>query len=111
MKVTGWCCCCCRWQRWRSGVAGWGGAGLCAVAPTATSYAFGWQDLWKAPDQQGQEALDNGQPDVAAKLFHDPAWKGLLFVRAKIMLPQPEQYAAQKSVDGQYNYVMPRPGW
>lgn len=85
---------------------GWLGVALaCVLLPQPQpSYAFGWQDLWKTPDQQGQEALDNGQPEVAAKLFHDPAWKGASAYQSKDYVTAAEQYAAQKSVDGQYNY-------
>lgn len=37
--------------------------------------ALGWNDLWQTPDQQGQKALQEGNPELAASLFDDPAWK------------------------------------
>ncbi|WP_257263212.1 tetratricopeptide repeat protein, partial [Endozoicomonas sp. ONNA2] len=37
--------------------------------------ALSWNDLWQTRDQQGQKALQEGNPDLAASLFNDPAWK------------------------------------
>ncbi|WP_257297032.1 VWA domain-containing protein [Endozoicomonas sp. YOMI1] len=37
--------------------------------------AFSWNDLWQTRDQQGQKALHEGNPELAASLFNDPAWK------------------------------------
>lgn len=42
----------------------------------------GWDDLWKTPDQQGQEALAQQETERAAQLFEDPAWRGTALYRA-----------------------------
>ena len=34
-----------------------------------------WEDLWSRRDQQGYEALDNGQPKAAAELFRNQGWR------------------------------------
>jgi Ca-activated chloride channel family protein len=41
-----------------------------------------WQDLWKRTDQQAAQALQNGHPEQALKLAHDPAWRGAAAYRA-----------------------------
>jgi len=40
------------------------------------SKAMDWNSLWSRPDQQAARALAEGDAARAAKLFHDPAWKG-----------------------------------
>lgn len=47
-------------------------AGGLLPAPAAADF---WADLWSRRDQQGHEALQEGQPDAAARLFADPAWR------------------------------------
>lgn len=37
--------------------------------------ALSWDDLWQTRDQQGQKALQAGNPELAATLFSDPPWK------------------------------------
>ncbi len=67
--------------------------------------AFGWDDLWLTPDQQGQAALDNGQPAKAAELFQNPAWKGAAAYKNKDYAAAAQHYASQQSINGQYNYA------
>ena len=47
-------------------------AGGLLPAPAAADF---WADLWSRRDQQGHEALQEGRPDAAARLFADPAWR------------------------------------
>ncbi len=42
---------------------------------TQDAMAFSWNDLWQTRDQQGQKALQEGNPELAASLFNDSAWK------------------------------------
>ncbi len=42
---------------------------------TQEARAFSWDDLWQTRDQQGQKALQAGDPAKAAELFENPAWK------------------------------------
>ena len=39
------------------------------------AHAFGWEDLWRNNDQQGQKRLAEGNAAEAAELFDDPAWR------------------------------------
>jgi len=39
------------------------------------SYAFSWQELWKTPDQQGQELFDQQHYKEAEQAFQSPQWK------------------------------------
>lgn len=85
---------------------GWLGAVLvCILLPQPQpANAFGWDDLWQTPDQQGQEALDNGQPARAAELFQNPDWKGAAAYKNKDYAAAAQHYATQQSINGQYNY-------
>ncbi|KEI72176.1 VWA domain-containing protein [Endozoicomonas elysicola] len=42
---------------------------------TQEAKAFSWDDLWQTRNQQGQKALQAGDPAKAADLFENPAWK------------------------------------
>ena len=44
--------------------------------------AFDWQDLWRRPDQQARQALEQGDVEKAAELFKEPVWKGAAHYRA-----------------------------
>lgn len=55
---------------------------LLLVLPPQRADAFGWDDLWLRPDQQGQRALDDGDAARAAQLFGDPQRKGAAQYRA-----------------------------
>jgi Ca-activated chloride channel family protein len=55
---------------------GWVAAWLvCLLLPAPRAAAFEWRDLWKRADQQGYEAMQAEQPEVAAELFEDPQWR------------------------------------
>lgn len=56
---------------------------LVACVPLGNqAYAFGWDDLWRNPDQQGQKQLAEGNAADAAKLFEDPRWRAVANYRA-----------------------------
>ncbi|MEZ5535543.1 MAG: VWA domain-containing protein [Thiolinea sp.] len=63
-----------------------------------------WDDLWLTPDQQGQQALQQGDPATAANLFHNPDWKAAAAYRAKDYAQAEALYADSKTADGLYNY-------
>jgi len=86
---------------------GWLGAVLvCILLPQPqTATAFSWDDLWLTPDQQAQEAMDDGQPARASELFQNPEWKGASAYKNKDYQIAAQQYAAQQSITGQYNYA------
>lgn len=62
---------------------GWLGAlfCLCLIQPDM-SYAGSWSDWWWHRDQQGAQALADGDAAQAAELFEDPLWRGTALYRA-----------------------------
>lgn len=57
--------------------------GLAAGLLPAPAAAGLWEDLWSRRDQQGYEALQEGQPESAASLFADPAWRNAAKYRSE----------------------------
>lgn len=55
---------------------------LIILPQTHPAYASTWSSLWLRDDQRGQQAMDAGQPQLAAKLFHDPQWRAAANYRA-----------------------------
>lgn len=66
------------------------------------SDAFEWQDLWKTPDQQGQE-LFSKDPSAAAKKFQNPNWKGSALYKSGNYQEAAEQFSQDSSAQGKYN--------
>ncbi|WP_161984232.1 VWA domain-containing protein [Sulfuriferula plumbiphila] len=55
---------------------------LIILPQTHPAYASGWSSLWLRDDQRGQQAMDAKQPQLAARLFHDPEWRAAAEYRA-----------------------------
>jgi Ca-activated chloride channel family protein len=78
---------------------------VCILLPQQQpAHAFSWDELWQTPDQQAQTALDNGELERATTLFQNPNWKGAAAYKNKDYATAAQQYAAQNSIDAQYNY-------
>ncbi len=45
------------------------------ILPLPEAHALTWSDLWKTRDQQGQEAFQADEHELAGELFEDPAWR------------------------------------
>lgn len=69
------------------------------------SYAFEWQDLWKTPDQQGQQAFDHQQYEQAAAKFKSPDWQAATQYKAEKYQQAAEtlQPLQQPTADVYYN--------
>ena len=80
----------------------WSLALLCLL-PVDSTYAFEWSDLWRTKDQQGIEALQQGQPGRAAQLFKNPGWKGSALYRDEDYQNAASQFDNIDSTDGRYN--------
>ena len=76
---------------------------LWLLLPVPRAEAFEWQDLWQRRDQRGYEALQQQQPDRAAKLFKDPAWRGAAEFRAGDFADSAATLAVLDSADAHYN--------
>ena len=76
---------------------------LLCLLPVDSTYAFEWSDLWQTKDQQGIEALQQGQPGRAAQLFENPGWKGSALYRDEDYQNAASQFDNIDSTDGRYN--------
>ncbi|HEX7063245.1 MAG TPA: VWA domain-containing protein [Woeseiaceae bacterium] len=77
---------------------------LCVFAlPPGQAQAFEWQDLWRTPDQQGKQALEDGRVGEAAELFDDRAWRGVAAYRAGDWSASAAAFAGRDDPDGTYN--------
>jgi len=75
---------------------------FCLVQPQP-SYAWGWDDLWQRPDQQGAEAFQAGDYALAQKLFENPDWQGTSAYRDGDYQQALEDFSQTQSADSAYN--------
>lgn len=71
--------------------------------PVDAAESGGWRDWWWRPDQQGQQALEEGDPARAATLFEDPDWRGTAAYRAGDFQAAAEAFTGNDSADAWYN--------
>ncbi|WP_250658604.1 VWA domain-containing protein [Alkalimarinus coralli] len=64
--------------------------------------AFEWKDLWKTPDQQAMEIVENN-PAKAAELFEDPQWKGTAQYKAKQYEEAQQSFETATTTTALYN--------
>jgi Ca-activated chloride channel family protein len=62
-----------------------------------------WEDLWFTADQQGQRALQQGDPEAAAGLFENPEWAGTASYRAGDYEAAANAFSGKDSADSWYN--------
>jgi Ca-activated chloride channel family protein len=62
-----------------------------------------WDDFWRRPDQQAYTALRDGEPERAAGLFEDGAWRAAADYRNEAFERAAEHYRGDPSIDGLYN--------
>lgn len=65
--------------------------------------AFGWQDLWRNKNQQGQKQLEEGNAAEAAELFNDPAWRAVASYKAGDYGGSASGFADGEDIDSLYN--------
>ncbi|WIO75419.1 VWA domain-containing protein [Porticoccaceae bacterium LTM1] len=65
--------------------------------------AFDWKDLWKTPNQQGQQAFEKEQFENAQQTFKDPNWKGAAAYRNGDYETALSEYQKDNSAAGLYN--------
>ncbi|MDR4500857.1 MAG: VWA domain-containing protein [Nitrospirales bacterium] len=83
---------------------GWlGVVALMVLLSPSPGMAFFEGDWWFRPDQQGSQALEQDNPQTAATLFEDSAWKGVAHYRAGNFEQAIEDFTQDDSIDGQYN--------
>ncbi|HIE55225.1 MAG TPA: VWA domain-containing protein, partial [Chromatiaceae bacterium] len=62
-----------------------------------------WKDLWYRPDQQGQQLLQQQQPEAAAARFRDPAWKASALYRSGDYQEAARLWSRGESAEERYN--------
>ena len=73
---------------------------LLTSAPTEASI---WHDLWYTADQQGQNALENGDAEIAQSLFKDPQWQASAAYKNADYDSAAELFKQGDSADDYYN--------
>lgn len=76
---------------------------LLLMAVPQPSYAFGFEDLWRTPDQQGQHLLKRHHPAEAARHFEDPQWQGVALYQAGDYAGAVQRFAKGSSAADHYN--------
>lgn len=76
---------------------------LLVIFPAEQSQASWWDDLWQSPDQQAMQALQTGDPEKAAALFEDPAWRATASYRSEDFEAAANDFGAINTGPGQYN--------
>ncbi len=74
-----------------------------AFLPLDQSHAFGWDDLWKTPDQQAAEALQKGETERAAELFESTEHKAHARYNAGQYQQAEQSYSQVDSASAMYN--------
>ncbi len=67
------------------------------------AHALEWVELWQRPDQRGQQALQEGDPERAQSLFRDPLWRGLAAYESGDFVAAEAAFATDDSARGHYN--------
>jgi Ca-activated chloride channel homolog len=67
------------------------------------SYAFGFEDLWCRPDQQGQHLLQRHRPAEAARHFENVQWQGIALYEAGDFAGAAQRFAQGNTAIDHYN--------
>ena len=67
------------------------------------AYAFSWQDLWKTPEQQASEALEQQRHEDAVKLSSNPDVLGSAFYRQQQYEQAYDHFKQSRGADADYN--------
>ncbi|WP_226661974.1 VWA domain-containing protein [Microbulbifer aggregans] len=76
---------------------------LALLLPITKSDATTWQDLWKTPNQQAEQLLQEGKPEQAAELFKNPQWRGTASYRAGEFDTATKNFSQSADPQGLYN--------
>lgn len=70
---------------------------------TTSPWPDSWRDWWQTPDQQGAEALSQGDAATAAERFRHPQWKGYAQYESGQHAAAARQFALQDDAAAHYN--------
>ena len=65
--------------------------------------ALDWKDLWQTPDQQGAQALEDGDLEAAQSLFNDSQWRGSAAYKAGNYDQAIDDYLGAETANAHYN--------
>lgn len=68
-----------------------------------TARALDWDSLWLRADQRGKREFEAGNPQAAAEIFKDQAWKGASQYRAGDFQATLESLETTKDIEALYN--------
>jgi Ca-activated chloride channel family protein len=66
-------------------------------------HAWSWEDLWRTKDQQGAQAMRQGNTEKAAKEFQSPVWRGVANYRSNNFEDAAADFANQNTDISHYN--------
>jgi Ca-activated chloride channel family protein len=70
---------------------------------TEPTEASAWQDLWYTSDQQGRNALENGDAQIAQSLFKNPQWQASAAYKNGDYASAADRFKQADSADDYYN--------
>ncbi|WP_299075254.1 VWA domain-containing protein [uncultured Paraglaciecola sp.] len=76
--------------------------GILLPTYTPPAQADWWQDMWKTPDQQGQQAFNQKDYAQAADTFEDPLWQGSAQYKNEDYQAALESFSKVKATDQNY---------
>ena len=76
---------------------------LFMISPFNEVEASIWDDLWKTPNQQAMEALEQGDSARASQLFEDENWKGIANYRNGEFTSAANNFRMNETSLGKYN--------
>lgn len=76
---------------------------LCLPLFPGSAHATTWDDLWRRPDQQAAQALQQDQAKQALQVARDPAWRGAAAYRAGDYGAAAQAWKDASGADAQYN--------
>lgn len=76
---------------------------LLLVMSPPDAQAFQMADLWRTPDQQGQQLMRDHKPEEATNRFADPQWKGNALYESGHYNEALQQFRQDSSATGYYN--------
>lgn len=76
---------------------------LCLLPLPRPAEALEWQNLWKNPDQLGQQAFEQQQFEQAAGQFDDADWRAAAQFRAEHYQQAAETLKHTQTAEGHYN--------
>ncbi|MEH6584510.1 MAG: VWA domain-containing protein [Halioglobus sp.] len=76
---------------------------LMLLSSPESAQAQSWKDLWLTPDQQGQQALQQGDPKAAAELFESKDWAGTAAYEGEEFESAAKHFSAGDTADDWYN--------